>query len=127
MAREFDLYAAVRSGISSCVTKGQCENKENKSTHKNEPSRPGNKPEIKCRICGTPHLTYKCWNNPDSKEAPSAEVLSDGGRLMTASSTETNSMQIKGDKGATLVTKVDGATLVTEVEVLVEEIIPVTV
>ena len=39
----------------------------------------------------------KCWNNPDGKVASSAEVVSDGGRLVTASSAETNSMQMKGD------------------------------
>ena len=26
-----------------------------------------NTPEIKCSICGKPHLTYKCWNHPDRK------------------------------------------------------------
>ena len=42
-------------------------------------------------------MTYKCWNNPDRKVASSAEVLSDRGRLVTDSSVETNSMQMKGD------------------------------
>ena len=96
MAREADLFAEARGGVYSCVAKGQRENKD-KTTYKNESSRPGNKPEIKCRICGKPHLTYKCWNNPDRKVASSAEVLSDGGRLVTDSSVETNSMQMKGD------------------------------
>ena len=50
MAREADLFAEARGGVPSCVAKGQRENKDNKSTHKNVPSRPGNKPEIKCRI-----------------------------------------------------------------------------
>ena len=97
MDREADLFAEARGGISSCVAKGQRENKDNKSTYKNEPSRPGNKPEIKCRICGKPHLTYKCLNNPDRKIASSTEIISDGGRLLTASNAETSSMQIKGD------------------------------
>ena len=55
MARKANLFAEASCGISSCVAKGQRENKDNKSTHKNKPSRPGNKPEIK-RICGKPHL-----------------------------------------------------------------------
>ena len=61
MAREADLFAEARGGVYSCVAKGQREKKD-KTTYKNESSRPGNKPEIKCRICGKPHLTYKCWN-----------------------------------------------------------------
>ena len=68
MAREADFFAEARGGVSTCVAKGLRENKDNKSTHKNEPSSPGNKPEIKCRICGKPRLIYKCWNNPDRKE-----------------------------------------------------------
>ena len=91
------MFTKARGVVSSCVAKGQRENKYNKSTHKNEPSRPGNKPELKCRICGKPHLTYKCWNNTDRKVASSAEILSNGGRLVTATSADTNSMQIKGD------------------------------
>ena len=120
MAREADLFAEARGGVYSCVAKGQRENKD-KATYKNESSRPGNKPEIKCRICGKPHLTYKCWNNPDRKVASSAEVLSDGGRLVTDSSVETNSMQMKGDNAF------HRDAVVTRVEVLVEEIIAVTV
>ena len=97
MAREADLFAEARGGVSSCIAKGQRKNKDNKNTHKNESSRPGNKPKIKCRICRKPHLTYKSWNNPDRKVASGAEIISDGGRLVTASSAETNSMQIMGD------------------------------
>ena len=97
VSREADLFAEARGGVSSSVAKGQRENKDNKNIHKNEPIRPGNKPEIKCRICGKPFSTDKCWNNPVRKVAPSAETNSDGGRLVTNSSAETNSMQIKGD------------------------------
>ena len=32
---------------------------------------------MKCKICGKPHPTYKCWNNPDNKRvASSAEFNS---------------------------------------------------
>ena len=32
------------------------------------------RPVVKCKICGKPHPTYKCWNNPDNKKvAYSAE------------------------------------------------------
>ena len=59
MAREADLFAKARGYVSSCVAKGQRENKYNNSTHKSDPSRPGNKPELKCRICGKPHLNFQ--------------------------------------------------------------------
>ena len=85
MAREADLFAEGRGGVPSCVAKGQRENKENKSTLKNKQSRPGNRPEIKCRICGKPHLTNNCGNNSDRKVA---EIINDGGGLVTASSAE---------------------------------------
>ena len=43
MAKEADLFAEARGGVYSCVAKGQHENKD-KTTYKNESSRPGNKP-----------------------------------------------------------------------------------
>ena len=89
MAREADLFAEARGGVSSCVAKGQPENRDSKGFSKVEPSRSDNKPEIKCRICGKPHLTYKCWNNPDRKVASSADVAD-------ASSADTNSPHFKG-------------------------------
>ena len=84
MAREADLFAEARCGVSSCVAKGQHGNRNSKKFSKVEPSRSGNKPEIKCRICGKPHLTYKCWNNPDRKVASSADVVDDEGSLVSA-------------------------------------------
>ena len=97
MARETDLFAEARGGVSSYVAKGQRENKDSKGLSKVEPSRSGNKPEIKCGICGKPHLTYKCWNNPDRKVASSADVVDEEGRLVSASSADTSYPQLKGD------------------------------
>ena len=52
MAREAHLFAEERGGVSSCVAKGQCDNKYSMGYNRVEPSKSGNKPEIKCRICG---------------------------------------------------------------------------
>ena len=81
-------------GISSCVAKGQRENWDNEGFSKVEPIRPGNKPEIKCRICGKPHLSYKCWNNRDSVNRRS---VNDEGRLVFAFIADTSYFQFKGD------------------------------
>ena len=80
MAREADFFAEAGDGISSCVAKEQWQNRDNKGFSKVD------KTEIKCRICGKPHPTCKCWNNPDRKVTSSADVGNDEGRLVTASS-----------------------------------------
>ena len=66
MAREVDLFAEARGGVSNVVAKRAVGNKDSKGFNKVKQSKSGSKPEIKWRICGKPHLTYKCWNNPDS-------------------------------------------------------------
>ena len=96
MAREANLFAELWSGVSNCIVKGQHQNRDSKGFSKVKPSKSGNKPEIKCRICGKPHLTYKCWNNPDRKVALSADVVNDEGRLVTASSADTSNPQFIG-------------------------------
>ena len=97
VVREADLFAEARAGVSSCIVKGQRENRDSKEFSKVEPRRSGNKPEIKRRICGKPHLTYMCWNNSDRKVASSADVVTDEGRLVSASSADTSNPQFKGD------------------------------
>ena len=97
MAREANLFAEAWGHISSWAAKGKSENKDSKGYNRVEPSKWGNKPEIKCRISEKPHLTYKCWNNLDKKVLSTADIVSDGWRLVTASSAETRSMQFKGD------------------------------
>ena len=71
---EKPTFAEAWSGVSSCVAKGQHENRDSKCTRKVEQSRSRNKPEIKSRISGKTLLTYKCWNNPDRNVASSADI-----------------------------------------------------
>ena len=75
MAKEADLFAETRGGMFSCVNKGQRDNNKGAAQSKPE-SKPSGKPEIKCGICGKGHLTIRCYNNPDRKQAYSAEVAS---------------------------------------------------
>ena len=42
-------------------------------------------------------ISHKCWNNPNRKVASSADIVSDGRRLVTAISAETSCTQFKGD------------------------------
>ena len=97
MARETDLFAEAQGGVSCCVAKGQRKNRDSKEFNKVEPSWSGNKPAIKWRIRGKPHLTYKCRNNPERKVASSADVANEKGRLVNASSADTTNPQFKGD------------------------------
>ena len=47
-----------------CIARGQRENKVvDKVQPKVEPNQ-DQRPVVKCKICGKPHPTYKCWNNP---------------------------------------------------------------
>ena len=75
MAKEADLFADVRGGVFNCVNKGQRDNDKGAAQSTPE-SKPSEKPEIKCGICGKGHLTIKCYKNPDRKQAYSAEVAS---------------------------------------------------
>ena len=60
-----------------CITKGRQESKVvGQAQPKVEPNQ-DQRPVVKCKICGKPHPTYKCWNNPDNKRvASSAEFNS---------------------------------------------------
>ena len=75
MAKEADLFAEARGGVFSCVNKEQRDNNKGAAQSKPE-SKPSGKPEIKCGICGKGHLTIRCYKNPDTKQAYSAEVAS---------------------------------------------------
>ena len=74
LAHEAELFADAKGGVPLCISKGQRENKVvDKVQPKVEPKQ-NQRPVIKCKICGKPHPTYKCWNHPDNKkEASSAE------------------------------------------------------
>ena len=57
------------------MNKGQRDNNKGAAQSKPE-SNPSGKPEIKCDICEKGNLTIKCFQNPDRKQAYSAEVAS---------------------------------------------------
>ena len=74
LAHEADLFADAKGGVPLCITKGRQESKVvGQAQPKVEPNQ-DQRPVVKCKICGKPHPTHKCWNNPDNKRvANSAE------------------------------------------------------
>ena len=55
-------------------TKGQHERKRVDQVQPKVEPKQDQRPVVKCKICGKPHPTHKCWNNPDNKRvANSAE------------------------------------------------------
>ena len=74
LAHEADLFADAKGGVPLCVAKGRHENKVvGQAQPKVEPKQ-DQRPVVKCKFCGKPHPTHKCWNNPDNKKfASSAE------------------------------------------------------
>ena len=77
LAHEADLFADAKGGVPLCISKGQRGSKVvDQAQPKVEPKQ-DQRPVVKCKICGKPHPTYKCWNNPDNKRvASSAEFNS---------------------------------------------------
>ena len=77
LAHEADLFADAKGGVPLCITKGRQESKVvGQAQPKVEPKQ-DQRPVVTCKICGKPHPTYKCWNNPDNKRvASSAEFNS---------------------------------------------------
>ena len=77
LAHEADLFADAKGGVPLCISKGKHESKGvDQAPPKVEPKQ-DQRPIVKCKICGKPHPTYKCWNNPDNKKvASSAEFNS---------------------------------------------------
>ena len=72
LAHEADLFADARGGVPFCVSKGQHKSKSvDQVQSKVEPNQ-DQRPVVKCKICGKPHPTYKCWNNPDNKKVASS-------------------------------------------------------
>ena len=70
LAHEADLFADARGGVPGCVAKGHRETK-NQVPH-NYGNQVDRKSNISCKICGKPHPTYKCWNNPNNKRVASS-------------------------------------------------------
>ena len=72
LAHEADLFADAKGGVPLCVSKGHRESKGvDQAQPKVEPKQ-DQRPVVKCKICGKPHPTYKCWNNPDNKKVASS-------------------------------------------------------
>ena len=72
LAHEADLFADAKGGVPLCITKGRQESKDvGQAQPKVEPKQ-DQRPVVKCKICGKPHPTYKCWNNPDNKKVVSS-------------------------------------------------------
>ena len=77
LAHEADLFADAKGGVPLCITKGRQESKVvGQAQPKVEPNQ-DQRPVVKCKFCGKPHPSHKCWNNPDNKRvASSAEFNS---------------------------------------------------
>ena len=72
LAHEADLFADAKGGIPLCITKGQQGSKGvDQAQPKVEPKQ-DQRPVVKCKICGKPHPTLKCWHNPDNKKVVSS-------------------------------------------------------
>ena len=69
------MFADAKGGVPLCISKGQRGSKGvDQAQPKVEPKQ-DQRPVVKCKICGKPHPTHKCWNNPDNNKrvASSAE------------------------------------------------------
>ena len=67
LAHEVDLFADAKGGVPLCVSKGQRESKGvDQAQPKVEPIQ-DQRLVVKCKFCGKPHPSHKCWNNPDNK------------------------------------------------------------
>ena len=66
------MFTDEKGGVPLCITKGQRESKVvGQAQPKVEPNQ-DQRPVLKCYICGKPHPTYKCWNNPNNKKVASS-------------------------------------------------------
>ena len=70
LAHEADLFADAKGSVSMCISKNKVVDKVQPKVEPKQDQRP----VVKCNICGKPHPTHKCWNNPYNKKfASSAE------------------------------------------------------
>ena len=66
LAHEADSFADAKGGVPLCI-KGQRESKGvGQVQPKVEPNQ-DQRPIVKCKICGKPHPTHRCWDNPNNK------------------------------------------------------------
>ena len=64
LAHEADLFADAKGSVSMCISKNKVVDQAQPKVEPNQDQRP----VVKCKICGKPHPTHKCWNNPDNKK-----------------------------------------------------------
>ena len=67
LAHEADLFADAKGGVPLCISKGQHKSRGVDQAQPKVELKQDQRPVIQCKICGKPHPTYKCWNNPDNK------------------------------------------------------------
>ena len=72
LALEADLFPDLQRGVPFCVSKGQHKSKSVDQVQPKEEPKQDQRPVVKCKICGKPHPTHKCWNNPDNKRVASS-------------------------------------------------------
>ena len=66
------MFADAKGGVTLCIAKGQHDNKgKGQAQPKVEPKQ-DQRPVVKCKICGRPHPTHKCWNNLNNKRVASS-------------------------------------------------------
>ena len=71
LAHEVDLFADAKGGVPLCISKGQRGSKGvDQAQPKVEPKQ--DQQPIKCKFCGKPHPSHKCWNKPDNKRVASS-------------------------------------------------------
>ena len=67
LAHEADLFADAKGVVPLCISKGQHKSRGvDQAQPKVEPKQ-DQRPVVKCKFCGKPHPSHKCWNNPDNK------------------------------------------------------------
>ena len=72
LAHEADLFADAKGGVPLCISKGQHKSRGvDQAQPKVEPKQ-DQRPVVKCKFCGKPHPSHKCWNNPDNKRVASS-------------------------------------------------------
>ena len=68
LSHEADLFADAKGGVPLCVSKGQHKSKSVDQAQPKVEPKEDQRPVVKCKICGKPHPTHKCWSNPDNKK-----------------------------------------------------------
>ena len=66
------MFTDAKGGVPLCVAKGQHHNKGIGQTQSKVEPKQDKRLVVKCKIYGKPHLTYKCWHNPDDKKVASS-------------------------------------------------------